>query len=140
MSNPIQGATRTITDADLTVTTALPAADANVDSASLDFSAASTAALESVELEISIPATPDLVEDKDITLTIQDSADDSTFAAVEELEALVVTGAAAAAGGAATTRKYRLPSSAKRFINVNAAVEADGADNTGVSFTWRILS
>ena len=140
MSNPIQGATRTITDADLTVTTALPAADANADSDSLDFGAASTAALESVELEISIPATPDLVEDKDITLTIQDSADDTTFAAVEELEALVVTGAAAAAGGAATTRKYRLPSSARRFVNVNAAVEADGADNTGVSFTWRILS
>lgn len=140
MSNPIQGATRTITDADLTVTTALPAAAADVDSDSIDFGAASIAALESVELEISIPATPDLTEDDTITLTIQDSADDSTFAAVEELEPLVVTGAAAAAGGAAATRKYRLPSSAKRYVNVNAAVLTGGGDNTDVSFTWRILS
>lgn len=140
MSNPIQGATRTITDADLTVTTALPAAAANADSDSLDFGAASTAALETVELEIILPATPDLTEGDTITLNIQDSADDSSFAAVEELEPIVVTGAGSAAGGPATTRKYRLPSSAKRYINVNAAVLTGGGDNTGVSFTWRILT
>lgn len=131
---------RKIKDFNLTVSTALPAAAADVDSASIDFASAGSAALETVELEISIPATPDLTEDDTITLNIQDSADDSSFAAVEELEPIVVTGAGSAAGGPATTRKYRLPSSAKRYINVNAAVLTGGGDNTGVSFTWRILT
>jgi hypothetical protein len=132
--------TRTIQDFDLTVTTALPAAAANADSASIDLEATGPAALESVELEIILPATPSLTEDDTITLTIQDSADDSTFSAIEELATLVVTGAAAAAGGPAATRKYRLPSSTRRYINVNAAVLTGGGDNTAVSYTWRLLS
>jgi len=131
--------TRTIQDFDLTVTTALPAAAANVDSASIDLEAIGPAALESVELEISLPATPDLTDDDTITLTIQDSADDSTFASVEELATLVVTGAGGA-GAAAATRKVRLPSSTKRYINVNAAVLTGGGDNTDVSFTWKLLN
>jgi len=139
MSNPIQGATRTIRDDDLSVTTALPAAAANADSASLDLGAFSIAALENTELEISIPATPDLTDDDTITLTVQDSADDSTFATVTELEPLVVTGAGGA-GAAAASIKYRLPSSTRRYINVNAAVLTGGGDNTDVSYTWRLLS
>ena len=131
--------TRTIQDFDLTVTTALPAAAANADSASIDLEAIGPAALESVELEISLPATPDLTDDDTITLTIQDSADDSTFASVEELATLVVTGAGGE-GAAAASRKVRLPSSTKRYINVNAAVLTGGGDNTDVSFTWKLLN
>jgi len=130
---------RKIKDFNLTVTTALPAAAANADSDSIDMGSAGSAALESIELEISIPATPDLTDDDTITLTVQDSADDSTFATVTELEPLVVTGAGGA-GAAAASIKYRLPSSTRRYINVNAAVLTGGGDNTDVSYTWRLLS
>ena len=131
--------TRTIQDFDLTVTTALPAAAANADSASIDLEATGPAALESVEIELSVPATPDLVDDKTVIFTFQDSADDSTFAAISELATLTITGAGGA-GAAATSTKVRLPSTTARYINVNASTLAAAGDNTGVSYTWKILN
>lgn len=131
---------RAIRDELLKVTKALPAAAANADSDSIDLEQVSAFPVnEGIDVELSIPATPDLVEDKTVIYTFQDSADDSTFAAIEELSTVTITGAAAAAGGPAATRVVRLPSSTKRYINVNAAVLADGGDNTGVSYTLSLL-
>lgn len=131
---------RKIRDELLKVTKALPAAAANADSDSIDLEQASAFPLnEGIDVELAIPATPDLVEAKTVIFTFKDSADDTTFAAIPELATLTVTGAAAAAGGPAATRVIRLPSSARRYINVNASVLADGGDNTGVSYTLSLL-
>ena len=129
---------RKIRDELLKVTKALPAADANADSDSIDLEQASAFPLnESIDVELAIPALPALVNTKTVTFTFKDSADDSTFANIAALATLVITGGAS--GAAATTRVVRLPSSARRYINVNAAVEADGGDNTGVSYTLSLL-
>lgn len=127
-------------DAALTVTKACPAAGANHNTATIDLKSTTAGAFaDSVEVEIVIPALPSLVEAKTLTVKLQDSADDSTYADIPELAAFVVTGRASNAGSAAATRVIRLPSSAKRYLQANLAVAADGGDNTAKSVTVSLL-
>lgn len=130
---------RYLTDALLRSVKALPAAAANADCDSIDLGANPYPATEGIMVRVTVPATTALVEDKDITITFQDSADDSTFAAIPELATLVITGAAAAAGGAATVREVFLPPSVRQYLNANAAVETGGGNNTAVSFTLELV-
>ena len=139
MPNPLENSERRIRDKALEVVTALPAADASADSDSLDLGAAGVASLERAELEISIPALASLANDKDVTVTVQDSADNSSFAAVNELSTVVVTGGGGT-GSDAATQKVRLPSTTRRYVRLNLAVEAAGGDNTGDIVTHRILT
>lgn len=126
---------RTRKDASLIITVALAAAGANVNSDAIDFEAvAPGVTLETVELEVALPATPNLANDKSITVSVQDSADGVTFADIDSLASLIVTGADAAGAGA-VTRKYKLPSDTRRYVRVNAATEADGGNNTAVEAT-----
>ncbi|HQL22629.1 MAG TPA: hypothetical protein PLY49_12855 [Opitutaceae bacterium] len=127
-------------DVALTVTKACPAAGANHNTATLDLKSTTAGAFaDSVEVEIVIPALPSLAEGKTLTVKLQDSADDSTYADIPELAAIVVTGAASAAGSAAATRVIRLPSSAKRYLQANLAVATAGGDNTAKSVTVSLL-
>lgn len=126
-------------DAKLIRAQALPAADAANSTASIDLGAKPWPTTETVHVQVSIPATPALVEAKTITLTIEDSADDSSFAAVTGLSTLVVTGAAEAAGGAAAVRKVILPPGVRRYLRATAAVEDAGGVNTGVSYTLELI-
>lgn len=127
-------------DAALTATKACPAAGANHNTATIDLKSTTAGAFaDSVEVEIVIPALPSLAEGKTLTVKLQDSADDSTYADIPELASLVVTGAALAAGSAAATRVIRLPSSAKRYLQANLAVAASGGDNTAKSVTVSLL-
>lgn len=129
---------RTRVDKLLTVAQALPAANANNSSAGIDLAQVTAFPInESIDFKVSVPATEDLEDTKTITLKIQDSADNSTFADIASLATLVVT--ATASGGAATSRTVKLPGSTKRYVRVNAAVAADGGDNTAVSYTSQIL-
>jgi hypothetical protein len=131
---------RLIRDALLVVTRVLPAAAANNNSSSIDLGDVTPVLHgQNHELLIEVPELPALVEDKTLTITIQDSADDTNFAAVEELATFVVTGGVGD-GADATTRTYRLPSSVKRYVRINCAVLTAGGDNTGVTVTARILS
>ena len=130
----------TIRDAALKVTKALPAAGANHNTGTIDLGSTNPGlAVESFEVEIAIPALPSLAEGKTLTVKVQDSADDSTYADVAALATLVVTGAASAAGSAAATRTVRLPSSVKRYIQANLAVASSGGDNTAKSVTVSLL-
>lgn len=130
---------RNITDALLTKTTALPAAAATANGESIDLGQAGDASIESIEVQVAIPALANLADTKSATLTIQDSADDSTFAAVTGLSTLAVTGAGGA-GAAASSRKVKLPSTVRRYIRASVAVDASGGDNTGDSFTLEVLT
>lgn len=130
---------RTIRDAQLKTTKAMPAAAANNNHDGIDLGAVTPGVTgEGVEVLLTVPALPALADTKIATFTFQDSADNATFAAIPELATLTRTGAGGV-GSAATTRCVRLPSTARRYIRVNQAVEAAGGDSTAVSTTVEVL-
>ena len=128
---------RALKDAELIVTTALPAAAASNSSDSIDLGQTTQEETYN-EVLLSVPATPALVDDKTITFTFEDSADNSSFAAVTGLSTLVTTGAGGA-GAAATSRRVRLPAGTRRYLRVTAAVLTAGGNNTGVSYTLALV-
>jgi len=127
---------RRITDKLLEVSRSLPAAAANNNSTSLDLGEGWKG--ENYELEIEIPALPNLADTKTLTVTVQDSADNSAFAAIPELATLVVTGAGGV-GSAATKRQLRIPASTRQYIRINCAVASVGGDNTASAAIMRLL-
>lgn len=130
---------RFLKDAELIKSKALPAAAATAYTASIDLGAVALGPTgDHIEAEISVPATPALVEDKTITLNFQESDDDTTFANIGELESLVITGGAGN-GASAASRIVRLPRATKRYIRAAATVLADGGDNTGVDFSLALI-
>lgn len=128
-----------IRDEQLKVTKALPAAAATNYSDSIDLrDSAPGIKMRNAEIEVALPATPSLVDDKTITLTLQDSADDSTFADIEQLAAIVVTGAGGG-GGSAVTRKFKLPEDVKRYVRLKQAVLTAGGSNVAISTTVSVV-
>lgn len=129
---------RSFKDANLKAVVNLPAAGATAYTPSLDFGSAGDPVLEEVEVEIAIPATPDLADDKTITCTLQDSADDSSFGDIEEFAAVVITGAGGV-GAAASSTKLRLPRTTKRYVRLKTVVLAAGGDNTAIEAVVQLL-
>ena len=119
-----------------TITTALPAAGANATSTPLDLEQPNGGALSGVAFEVAIPATPALAEGKELTATILDGAASNDLAA---LEPLVFTVTGGASGGAAAQFRFRLPPSARRFIAVRYAVEAEGGNSTAVDAVFAMI-
>jgi hypothetical protein len=140
MSQSVANSIRRLYDASLTKTKALPAAAAAnyTDSVDLGNTILGPTA-DDVELLVSIEATPSLADTKSITLTIKDSADDSTFTALASAATLVVTGASSA-GAAAAERRYKLPPGTRRYLRVDAAVESSGGSNIAKSYSFKILA
>lgn len=133
---------RNLQDAELIETKALPAAGATAYTDAIDLGAKSDRAelAAEVEFEVSVPATPALVEAKTIILDIQ-TDEDSAFGSPKTVidNIITVTGAALAAGGAAASQRFRLPTNAERYLRASATVLADGGNNTAVSFTLKAL-
>lgn len=127
---------RNIRDGEFYASTALPAAAANSNTAGFYVGTLGITA-ESVRLRATIPATPDLVDTKTITLTPVDSADGETYVAIEGLEPLVIT--ADGSGGAAADRTWPLPTSTRAYVAVNRAVESAGGDNTDIETVAELL-
>ena len=130
---------RNIQDALLSVTKALPAANAANYTKSLDLGQVNGGEIENINLVVKVEATTALVATKTITLTLKDSTDNATFAAVAGVAALIVTGADTTGGSAAFELRLRLPPDTKRYIRLDAAVAADGGDNTGKNYSLAIL-
>lgn len=129
---------RYIQDAALTIVTALPAAAANNNSATLDLGSTRAADYEGFEIEVDLPATPSLADAHTVTLQLQHSSDNITFANIPELEPLVATGAGGV-GSAAVKQRVRLPSQTKRYIQLNQAVASGGGNNTAISSTMYLM-
>lgn len=123
---------RNIKDTQLQTTKALPAAAATNYHNSVDIGQATKDAIEAVELLVTIPATPALVEDKTIVLTAQDSADDTTFTSLGISK--TITGAYGG-GAAADTWRIALPSTCRQYVRLAQTVESGGGTNTGVTIT-----
>lgn len=123
-------------DVNWEISRTLPAQNSNNNSTALDLQiAAPQLAGEYSEVEFYIPATT-CATGQTITVTLQDSADNSSFAQVPEAETLVLTGASNAT--AATTRRWRLPRSVRRYIRVNIACSATTGDLTAITAKLRV--
>lgn len=129
---------RALHDANLEKTSALPVAGATVNGPSLDLTMQTAFRVPSVELLISVPATPALVDTKNIVFTLQDSADNVTFANVVGFPTLTVTGAGGA-GAAAASVQAKLPLGLRRYIRVVEVADAAAGDSSGVTATLALV-
>ena len=128
-----------IRDTNLKKTKALNAAAGTIYSDSIDLiDSAPGIKLRNAQIEVAMPATPSLADTKTIIATIQDSADNSSFADVASLNPLTVTGASGA-GAAAVTRKYKAPEDLRRYVRVKFVEASAGGDNSGVSATFSVI-
>ena len=125
-------------DADKTVVKTLPAAAANANTPTIDLEQTIGGIIESIAFEIALPALPDLVDAKTVIVTVQDSADNVAFTALDPAISTSVVGAGGI-GSAAKTVRFRLPPHARRYIQLNLAVLAAGGDNTAKSVTFSAL-
>lgn len=125
-------------DASFATTKALPAAAAAHNTSSFDLDQIEGGQIEGVEAEIVIPALTALVEAKTVTIKLQDSADDSSFADVDPLVQTSVVGATGN-GCAAKTVRFRFPPGTRRYVALNIAVAASGGDSTAKSIEFNLL-
>lgn len=128
---------RSLADALTTVTKALPAAAAaNV--TDLIFIGGQGPHRERLKLRATIPANSVLVADKFLTLTLHDSADGSTTAAVAgPAQVHTIIGAT---GFAADTVYFDIPAHARDYVAVSQAVETGGGSNIATVITYEIVS
>jgi hypothetical protein len=130
---------RNIKDAELIKSVAIAAAGADSYTASVDLGAAGIASLEAIEVQLDIPVLPALVDDKTVILSLEDSADNSSFAAIESVT-LTATGTETPGSAAAVTAKAKLPSNTRRYIRMKSATLAAAGNNTGVSVTMSVCT
>lgn len=126
---------RNLADASFSKSIALPAAAATAYTPAMNLGQSLIQSLEQIEFEITVPATPALVDAKTITFTVQDSADGTTFAAVDPAISTVITGVATSQGGPATAKRFRLPSQTRQYVRLKIDVLTAGGDSTAVSAT-----
>lgn len=128
---------KTLRDALLDVSRALPAQNTNANSTAINLEQAfPDGLLDYVEFVIDVPATT-TATGQTITFTFQDSADGTTFAAIPQLATLVLTGASNAT--AATTRGFRLPPTTRGWVRVNIAMSATTGDQTAITAGLRLV-
>lgn len=131
--------TRTIGDLSLTQTKALPASATTVNGTAIDTHSVDGGNIgEFANFTLSVPATPSLANSATLTFTIQDSADNSSFAAVAGLPTLVMTGAGGTGSAAASLGPIRFPPTLRRYVRVSVVESAAGGDNSAVSMTYKI--
>jgi hypothetical protein len=128
---------RSLKDALLTRTLALPAAGASASTAPIDLTSASQTE-SPFEVEVQVEALPNLAAGKSVTVTLEDSANGSAFAAIAELAPLEITGGVGG-GAAAASLRVRLPAAARRHLRATADVEANGGNNTAASLSLALI-
>lgn len=129
---------RNIQDAALQAVIALPAAGSTAVTEGIDLGQTIGGEIEGLNVVVEIPVTATLVDSKAITITLKDSADNISFTALAGLAALAVTGVTSN-GSVAFEQRLRLPTATRRYIRAEAAIPADGGDNTATSLTLSVL-
>jgi hypothetical protein len=137
MANVLQNV-RSLQDLNLVANKALPAAGAAASTTALDLNTTTPGRIPRVELFVSVPAVPALVDAKTIIHVIEDSADNSTFAAVADLPSMTQLGAGGV-GAAAISRQFKAPIGLRRYVRLTSTVLAAGGDNTGVTASFGLV-
>ena len=128
---------RSLVDSLLTVTKALPAASANNATDGISIGGEDPHR-ECLKLRADIPANSVLVATKTLSLVLQDSADNSSFADVADPgQSIAIVGAT---GFAADTLYFDIPQHSPQYVRVYQAVEAAGGDNTGTTISYSLVS
>ena len=110
-------------DLNFTSTVTLLAAGANT--ASFDLEQAVGGDIGAVVFELAAPAltTAQLTDAKVVTYAFQDSADNSSWAAVDPAISTTQTGAGGA-GAAAKTVRFRMPANTRRYVRIAQTASA----------------
>jgi len=96
--------------------------------------------MKDMEWRLTVPACPDLVNDKTIIYSIE-TDNDVAFGSAKVVNANLITmTGAGGVGCAAVDERFKLPSDSERDVRVKATVLAAGGDNTGISFTLDLLN
>jgi hypothetical protein len=119
-------ANRNISDLDLSVNVALPNAANTVNTNGIDLGAVTPFPLtENFQVRVSTTAGTG-ANDKNVTIVLQDSADNSTFVNIATLGTTVINEGSSAY--AATTAYYSLPTITRRYVRGSASGEANGGN------------
>jgi len=127
---------RNLIDATAQVTRALPAAAANVTSTGI-YIGGDGPHKERLKVKVELPANTVLVATKLLTITLQDSADNSSFAAAAPAQSFVITGDT---GFPAQDIYFDINNSIRAYVAVNFAVETGGGNNTSTTATISLVS
>lgn len=122
-------------DANYTTTKANASGGANSDS--FDLEQAIGGDIEDIAVELALPAEAGLSDTKVLTFKLEDSADNSSFAAVDPLISTTQTGASGT-GVAAKTVRFRLPPGTRRYVRIAQTASATPGTLAG-SFTVSLL-
>lgn len=136
MADPVSE--RRLIDASLTETVALPSGATTANTAAIDLGQATPFPItESFHVKLSSGAATG-ANNKNITIKVQDSADNSTFANIASVGALTVTDANGA-GYSAASLTVSLPPTTRRYIRGQATGEANGGNAADGSLVVRLL-
>lgn len=111
---------------------ALAAADSSANTTALDLGGSTSfgQAYDNLQLRVAIDALPNLTNSSySVTVTVQDSADNSSFATVAGLGNLTVAGVSTT-GATASSIQIPIPSHTRRYVRINVASPASGGDHT----------
>jgi len=115
-------------DANFISTVALAQAGSN--SAAFDLDQVAGGLIEGLQLEVAIPAVAGISDTKVLTFTLQDSADNSSWAAVDSGVSTTIT-ASGGAGTAAKTVEFPLPPNTRRYVRVAQTATATAGTFSG---------
>jgi hypothetical protein len=104
-------------------------AQAGANTASFDLEQAVGGDIERVVFELAAPTAAGITSTKVVTYTLQDSADNSTFAAVDP--AISTTQTADGSGIAAKTVRFRVPANTRRYVRIAQTMTATAGTVTG---------
>lgn len=114
-------------DANYTSTVAIAQGGANT--ASFDLEQAVGGDIEKVVFELAAPAAAAVTSGKIATYALQDSADGSSWAAVDP--AISTTQTADGSGLAAKTVRFRLPANTRRYVRIAQTITATAGTVSG---------
>jgi hypothetical protein len=132
-------------DALLKITRALPASTTAVTSTAIDMGNTTALASQPGNLEFLLTApavtTSQLPDAKTFTYKIIHSDNSDLSSPADLLSSVIVQTGAGGAGAAGATKRFRLPSDAKRYIGVVVTPSASGTgDASGASATLELLA
>lgn len=107
-------------------------------SATFDLEQATGGDIESIAVELALPAEAGLSDTKVLTYVLQDSADGSSWATVDPCGSITTQTGAGGAGVSAKTVRFRLPVNTRRYIRVSQTVTATPGTLAG-SYTVSLL-
>ena len=123
-------------DVNLEVTGTL--AQGGVNTSAIDLEQEIGGDIENIVGQIDIPAVAGITGAKVLTFALEDSADGSSFAAVDPAVSTTVTGA----GGSGTSAKdarFRFPPATRRYVRIAQTADASSGTFSG-DVTFRILT